>query len=112
MSATQTNSQLEADPREKIAGEAFAAGRRSGFAIAALILSIVSFISLLGTEKAILAITLGVLAIRGAQPGTSSRRLAGAAIGIGAMFLVTVAVILTVYWDKVGEFIALLEKLS
>src|SRR5687768_1481588 len=92
--------------------EAFDAGRRAGFGVAALILSFVTFVSLLGAEKAILAIVLGVLAQRGAQPGSQARRFGRAAVGIGVLFLLTVAVVLIVFWDKIGELVAALEKLS
>src|SRR5262245_61199312 len=59
---------------------AFVRGRRHGLAIAALLLSLVSFVSLLGAEKAITAIALAALAIKGAEAGTLPRKLGAAAI--------------------------------
>ena len=50
------------EQEEQIA-EAFNAGRRVGFGVSALVLSFVAFLSLLGAEKAILAIVLGTLAV-------------------------------------------------
>lgn len=91
---------------------AYLAGRRVGFGISALALSLVAFLSLLGAEKAILAIVLGVLAIRGTERGAAARRLGGAAIGIAAAFLATLLIVLVVYWDKLAELIQLLNKLS
>lgn len=93
-------------------GQAFRQGRRAGLGIAALALGVVSFISLLGTEKALLAIALGVLAVRGAARGSASRRMGVAAIVLGAAFIVTVAVLLAVYHDKVASFVATLHQLS
>jgi hypothetical protein len=92
--------------------ETFRLGRSTGLAIAALALSIVSFISLLGAEKAILAIVLGLLAARAAAPGSLPRKLAVAAVSIAIVFLLTCAVIVVVYWDKLAELIQLLQKLS
>ena len=92
--------------------EAFDAGRRAGFAVSAAVLGLVSFLSLLGAEKALLTIVLGVLALRGARPGTSARRLGVVAVCLGALFLVTVAVVLVLYGDKLLEVVRLLKKLS
>ncbi len=92
--------------------DAFCAGRRVGFGISALVLSLVGFLSLLGAEKAILAIVLGALAIRGSGHGTLARRLGIIAICLGAVFLLTVAVVLVVYWDRILDAIQMLQKLS
>jgi hypothetical protein len=74
--------------------QAFDAGRRAGLATAALALSLVAFFSLLGAEKALLAIALGILARRGSQAGSVGRRLATVAIGIATVFLVSIVFIL------------------
>ncbi len=92
--------------------DAFRAGRRVGFGISALVLSLVGFLSLLGAEKAILAMVLGALAIRGSGHGTLARWLGMIAICLGTVFLLTVAVVLIVYWDRVLEAIRMLQKLS
>lgn len=92
--------------------EAFDAGRRAGLAVAAFTLALVSFLSLLGAEKALLAIVLGVIALRGSNLGVTTRRLAGAAIGIAGVFLATIAFVVIAFWDKIRELIAALEKLS
>ena len=92
--------------------EAFRAGRRVGFGISALTLALVAFISLLGTEKAILAIVLGGLAIRGSGPGTQARRLGLAAISISVVFIVALVVCLIAFWGQVTEFVQMLHRLS
>ncbi|MHC4407180.1 MAG: hypothetical protein ACYTG0_46805 [Planctomycetota bacterium] len=92
--------------------EAYDAGRRVGFGISALALGLVSFLSLLGAEKAILAIVLGALAVRGSDPIPLSRRLGGVAIVLGVVFLLTMGVVLVVFWDRAVEFVRLLQQLS
>lgn len=104
-------------PREPAANQdqlaqAFDAGRRAGLATAALALSIVAFFSLLGAEKAILAIVLGLYARRGARPGSSARRLATAAIGVAGVFLVSVALVLVLFWHDFVGLINHLRQLS
>jgi MFS family permease len=91
---------------------AFDAGRRVGFGVSALVLSLVAFLSLLGAEKAILAIVLGALAIRRGRRGTLSRRLGVAAISISSVFVGSLIVLLVMFWDQVVEFISILDKLS
>ncbi len=99
------------NPQEQIT-EAFRAGRRVGLGISALALSLVAFLSLLGAEKAILAIVLGALAIQGSGREAQARRLGRAAIGIGCVFLLAMVVGLVVFWDRVVEFVQMLSKLS
>ncbi len=97
--------------REEIT-DAFRAGRRVGFGISALVLSLVGFLSMLGAEKAILAIVLGALAIRGSGHGTLARRLGLIAICLGTAFLLTMVVVLIVFRGQVLELIQTLQKLS
>jgi len=85
-------------------------GRREGYALAALVLSLVSFINLLGAEKSLLAIVLAVFALRGGTPGVAKN--ARIAIGIAALQLVTIAIILLLFRDKFGELIQLLRQLG
>ncbi len=92
--------------------EAYDAGRRVGFGVSALALGLVTFLSLLGAEKAILAIALGALAVRGSASSPLSRRLGSAAIVLGVVFLLTVGVVLLVFWDRAVEFVRLLQQLS
>jgi hypothetical protein len=92
--------------------EAYDAGRRVGFGVSAVALALVTFLSVLGAEKAILAIALGILAVRGPNAGTLSRQLGRAAIVLGTVFLLTVAVVLVMFWDQAVEFVRLLQQLS
>jgi hypothetical protein len=92
--------------------DAFSAGRRVGFGISALVLSLVGFLSLLGAEKAILAIVLGALAIRGSGQGALARRLGVIAICLGIVYLLTIVVVLIVFRGQVLEFVQMLHKLS
>jgi len=91
---------------------AFDDGRRAGLATAAMALSLVAFFSLLGAEKALLAIALGLLARRGSQPGSAGRRLAGIAIGIASVFLVSIAFVLVVFWNELVGLVNYLRQLS
>jgi hypothetical protein len=102
----------ESEQRQDPVAAAFDAGRRIGFGVSALALSLVAFLSLLGTEKAILAIVLGVLALRGGAGGTLAKRLGIFAISIASLFIATVGVVLVVFWDKVVELVHALEALS
>ena len=85
-------------------------GRREGFAIAALALSLVSFVHVLGAEKALLAIVLAIAAIRG---GAGVARERGRiALAIASVYLVTFIVSVVLLRDKFGELIRLLSELG
>ncbi len=92
--------------------DAYRAGRGMGLAAAALALGAVSFLTLLGAEKAILAIVLGLLALRDAAPATAARKLATGAIALAGVFLVTLVVLLAIYWQDAVELVQQLQKLS
>jgi len=92
--------------------EIYRAGRRTGIGIAALAIGITTYLSLLGAEKAVLAVVLGVLALRGEPHGTLARRLGIASVVLGSVFIVTIPVLLVVFWDRVAEFVSILSKLS
>ena len=92
--------------------EAFDAGRRAGLAMAALALSLVAFFSLLGAEKALLAIALGLLARRGSQPGSAGRRFATVAIGVATVFLVSIVFILIMFWNDLVGLVLYFRQLS
>ena len=96
------------DPQAK----AFQEGKQTGLAIAAIACSAMAFVSLLGIEKAALALVLAILACRGVAEASRVRRLAHLAIGIAIIYAVTFAVVLTVYHDKVSELFRLLLRMS
>ena len=92
--------------------DAYRKGRRDGLGIAALLVSLISFLALLGAEKAILAIVLGAVAMREATQRSLARRLGIVSIVLGALFIVTVAVVLVVFREQFLQLIAALKKLS
>jgi len=86
-------------------------GRRQGLAIAALALGLISFVSLLGAEKAILAIVLGVIAMSGSSSRLVRQR-SFIAIGLALLQIVTTGVVMLLYQDELGQLVELLSKLS
>lgn len=93
------------------ARDAHSRGRAEGFAISALSLGALSFIQLLGTEKALLAIVLAVLAMR-AAPYPHSRTHSRIAIGLGVLYLVITLTALILFRDRFAELIRLLQSLG
>jgi hypothetical protein len=86
-------------------------GRKEGYATAALALSAVSFTHLLGAEKALLAIVLAVLALRGGRSSVARTR-GWAAIALAGIYIVTVATVLVLFHDKLAQLIELLKDLG
>ena len=85
-------------------------GRREGFATAALALACISFVNLFGAEKALLALLLSALALRGLGMGSAHR--AWMAIGLAAIYLLTLLGILIIYREELNEFARLLKNLG
>ena len=86
-------------------------GRREGFAIAAVSLSLLSFLSLLGAEKSILAIVFAAMAL--SRPGSNSvRRRSFLAIGLSLLQMITIAVVLVLFQEELGQLLQSLQKLS
>jgi hypothetical protein len=96
--------------QEQLVG-AYNSGRRVGFGVSALALSMVTYLSMLGFEKAILAIVLGALAMQ-AGNRTLAKRLGITSVILGSVFMVSVIVLVIVFQEKVIEFITLLKELS
>lgn len=86
-------------------------GRREGFAIAALALALISFLNLLSLEKSILAIVLAVTAMSGPASRRVKRRSL-IALGLAVLHIVTIAVVLVLFRDELGQLIQLLHKLG
>lgn len=97
---------------ETVHAEAFEQGKRTGLAIAALATAAVAFISLLGLEKAILAVVLAVLAARGTPRGSRSHRLALLALGIAVLYALTFVIVMVLFRDRIGELVRLLQQMS
>lgn len=91
--------------------DALRRGRSEGFAIAAVALGALSFIQLLGMEKALLAIVLAILALRGAQ-SPRARRQGWTAIALGAAYIAVTATALILFRDRFAELIRLLQSLG
>jgi hypothetical protein len=94
----------------------FREGHRFGLATAALALSVVSFLNMLGFEKSLLAMVLAVLAMRGAAPVSAAFRRGRTALVIAAVHFVTIAVLLVLFYvryhDKLPPLLQqLLQKL-
>jgi hypothetical protein len=92
--------------------DAFQAGRRAGFAVAALATSAVAFISLLGAEKAILALVLAAWSMREAAPGSTARLLGRIAVGVAVAYLITYVAVIVLFHDKIITFVRLFQQLA
>jgi hypothetical protein len=86
-------------------------GRREGLALAALALSLVAFINLLGAEKSLLAVVLAVIAMRGARVPLVLRR-SRLAIGFAMLHLLTFVVVIVLFHDKLAELLRLMHSLA
>jgi len=86
-------------------------GRGEGLALAAVALGIAAFINLLGAEKGVLAVVLGVFARRHARSNPGRRR-SGIAITLGVVQLGTIVAVLVLFRDKLGQLLELLKTLS
>ena len=87
-------------------------GQRLAFAGASLALGICSFISLLGVEKAILAIVFGVLALRNAPGRPMAHGRARLGIVLGGLQIALVLALLVVFHDDVMRFFESMERLQ
>lgn len=101
----------ERPPLSDVNDAALRQGRGEGLALAAVALAIVAFINLLGAEKAMLAMVLAVMARQHAT-STIARRRSRIAIALGALQLGTVAVVLVLFRDRLGQLIDLLKTLG
>ena len=90
----------------------YIAGRRDGLGIAAIVVAIVTFVSLLGIEKAVVAAVLGGLAMQGARQGSRARRLGGVALILAIAYELAFIVLIIVFREQVGTLISALEALS
>ena len=92
----------------------FVLGQKYAFATASLVLGICCFFSLLGLEKAILAIIFGWLALRVAPAPILKQHRSWAKFGIafGALMLIIVPVLVIVFFDRISELIEILSKMN
>jgi hypothetical protein len=89
-------------------------GQKYAFATASLILGISCFTSLLGLEKAILAIVFGWMALRAdPAPALKEHRVwAKAGVALGILPLIIVPIVLILNYERVKEIIDVLSKMS
>jgi hypothetical protein len=87
-------------------------GQRRGLAIAALAVSLIAFINLANIEKSLLAIVLGVLAIRGATKDESAYRWGRIAIFIAIVTIILVVTLFVVYYSTLVDIVRLLHTLG
>ena len=89
-------------------------GQKYAFATASLVLGVSCFVSLLGLEKAILAIVFAWLALRTKpEPALREHRLwAKAGLILGILPLIIVPVIIVFNFDRLREIVELLSKIS
>jgi hypothetical protein len=87
-------------------------GYRLGLATAALAMSAVAFVNMLGIEKSVLAAVLALLAMQGAKPLDQLLRRGKAALLLSALYAVTIVTVLVLYHEKLSELIQLMQKLG
>ena len=89
-------------------------GQKYAYATASLMLGITCFFSMLGLEKAILAIIFARLALKSTPPPELKERRAWAKAGLlmGAIILVAMPTVLIVFFDRIRELIDLIEKFN
>ena len=89
-------------------------GQKYAFATVSLVMGIACFVSLLGMEKAILAIVFASLALRGKpEPALKEHRAwAKAGLVLGILPLVIVPVLLIVNFERVQQIIDVFSKLD
>lgn len=94
--------------------QALVLGQKYAFATASLIMGIACFGSLLGLEKAILAILFAWLALRGKpEPALSEHRgWAKAGLVLGIIPLILVPILLIVNSQRLEQIIEVLSKLD
>ena len=89
-------------------------GQKYAYATVSLILGIFCFFSLLGLEKAILAIIFGWLALRHKpEPMLKEHRVwAKVGMAFGALALIFVPTLIILNFDRLREFIEILSKMN
>jgi hypothetical protein len=93
---------------------AFVLGQRYTFATLALVLALLSFLNLAGMEKGILAIVLGLKALKPTpEPALEARRgWARLAIGLAAAHVVLVITVILLNLDRLAKLIQALRAMS
>lgn len=87
--------------------------RKSSWAIASVIIGIVSFVQLLGIEKAILSVIFGVLALKEIEreSSVSGRKIAYWGISLGVLYIVIIAVLSGLHYPSIITFLKNAKKI-
>ena len=93
---------------------AFVLGQRYNLATLALVVALLSFLNLAGLEKAILAIVIGLKALRPAPPPALEARRSWArfAIGLGIAHAVLLVTVILLNLDRLSRLIDALRAMS
>ena len=92
----------------------FVLGQRHAFATLAVVVGVLSFLNLAGTEKAVLAIVLGLraLSMKPAPVLQERRGWAKGAIALGSVQIGLLTTIILMYLDRLAEVGRVLQALS
>ena len=90
----------------------FVMGQRYAFATLAMVVALLSFINLAGTEKAILAIVLGYKALTLTPTLARRRGWAKAGVVLGAVHIVLVVTVVVLYLDRLSKVVEVLTAIS
>jgi hypothetical protein len=84
----------------------------SEFAIASLILGIASFVQIMGTEKDLLAITFGILALRRIKQNSQlkGRDLAITGLILGILSIIAVVIFTILFWPKMKGMMMQMQR--
>jgi len=93
---------------------AFVLGQRYSLAVLALVVALLSFLNLAGLEKAILAVVLGLRALK-ADPGPPLEHRRGWAqlgVGLGVAHVVLLVTVILLNLDRIPRLVEALRALS
>ncbi|MDA8131108.1 MAG: hypothetical protein M0011_06340 [Elusimicrobia bacterium] len=79
-------------------------------AAAAMALGVLSFVHLFGVEKAVLAVTLGVAALKDPALTAGGRRMALAAVAAGLIYLLVLSAVFTSHMPLMNDLAAKLAR--
>jgi MFS family permease len=94
--------------------QAYVLGQKYAYATASLLLGIACFVNLLGLERALLAIVFAWLALKSKpEPRLQDRRRWGqVGLALGIAMCIMVPTVLLLFFDRVRDVVAALEKLQ
>lgn len=89
-------------------------GQKYAYATASLVMGIISFMNVVGMEKAVVAIIFAWLALKTDPAPALKKRRTWAKVGLtlGVVVLIAIPTLLVIYIDGLREMIEALEKLS